>query len=41
MPEARAAACAAELRGIGYARAAIIGAVRVRGNHPEPVTVVA
>ncbi|HET6520396.1 MAG TPA: selenide, water dikinase SelD, partial [Geminicoccaceae bacterium] len=40
VPEARATACAAELRGLGYDRAAIIGAVRVRGNRPEPVTVV-
>ncbi|HET6466775.1 MAG TPA: selenide, water dikinase SelD, partial [Geminicoccaceae bacterium] len=40
VPEAGAAACAAELRGLGYDRAAVIGAVRVRGNHPEPVTVV-
>ena len=38
VPEASAAGCVAELRRLGYQRAAVIGAVLPRSNHAEPIT---
>jgi selenide,water dikinase len=38
VPEASAAGCAAELRSLGYQRAAVIGAVLPRSNHAAPIT---
>jgi selenide, water dikinase len=38
VPGESAAKCAAELRSLGYQRAAVIGAVLPRSNHAEPIT---
>ncbi len=39
LPEERAEACLADLRGLGYAEAAIIGTVMPVGNQLEPITI--
>ena len=41
VPAARAAACVADLRHAGYAEAAIIGQVKRRSEHLEPIEIVA
>ena len=39
IPGQRADSCLAQLKSLGYAEAAIIGAVAPASNHPEPVTI--
>ncbi len=41
VPAREAERCLAELRSTGYARAAIIGLVRARSDHPEPIEIAA
>ena len=41
VPAERAEGCLAELRALGYARAALIGTVEVRSDRLEPITLVA
>ena len=41
VPEAEVEDCIAELRSLGYGRAAVIGRVKPESNHLEPITLVA